>query len=95
MEWKWVQMCLNEAKKAGVRPPPKPRTRPVRNREWMIKQLEGTGITMIGRYRGLITGVEFQCENGHAFKDSPGRVANYESCPWCRKEEKKNQPVTN
>src|SRR5437588_7952038 len=33
MEWEWIQAGLNAAKKAGVRPPPKPRTRPVRNRE--------------------------------------------------------------
>ncbi|MFC1590278.1 GIY-YIG nuclease family protein [Candidatus Omnitrophota bacterium] len=82
-EWERLQMALGEAKKAGIRPPPKFRTRPVRNREWMIKQLEGTGITMIGRYRGLITGVEFQCANGHVFKESAGVVAYGKSCPLC------------
>ena len=76
-------MCLDVAKKAGTRPPPKPRTGPVRNREWMLKQLEGTGITMIGRYRGLVTGVEFECANGHVFKKSAGVVAYGKSCPLC------------
>jgi hypothetical protein len=83
MEWKWVQAGLDAAKKAGMRPKPRPRLTPVRNREWMINQLEATGITMIGRYRGLVTGVEFQCENGHVFKQSPGVVANRKSCPCC------------
>lgn len=83
LPWEWVRMGLSVAKKAGKRPPPKPRTRPVRNREWMIKQLEGTGITMIGHYRGLITGVEFQCAKGHVFKESAGVVAYGKSCPLC------------
>ncbi len=83
IEWGPLQMCLDEAKKAGIRPPPKPRTRPVRNREWMIKQLDGTGITMIGRYRGLVTGVEFMCAKGHVFKKSAGVVAYGKSCPLC------------
>jgi hypothetical protein len=89
MEWKWVQAGLDAAKKAGVRPPSKSRTKPVRNREWMIKQLDGTGITMIGRYRGLVTGVEFQCVKGHVFKKSAGVVAYGKSCPLCclKKEE--------
>ena len=84
MRWDEVQMCLDVAKKAGTRPPPKPRTGPVRNREWMIKQLEGTGITMIGQYRGLVTGVEFECAKGHVFKKSAGVVAYGKSCPLCR-----------
>lgn len=84
MPWEEVQRCLEVAKKAGMRPPPKPRTTPVRNREWMIKQLEGTGITMIGRYRGLVTGVEFQCAKRHVFKKSAGVVAyGSKSCPLC------------
>lgn len=53
----------------------------------MIKQLEGTGITMIGRYRGLVAGVEFQCAKGHVFKESAGLVAREKYCPWCRFEE--------
>lgn len=83
MEWKWVQQGLSAVKKAGIRPLLKPRTTPVRNREWMIKQLEGTGITMIGRYHGLVTTVEFQCAKGHVFKKSAGVVAYDKSCPMC------------
>lgn len=81
MEWQLVQKGLNAAKAAGARAPPQ-RTL-VRNREWMLKLLEGSGITMTGRYRGLVTGVEFRCEKGHVFKDSPGLLANYKSCPCC------------
>ena len=77
MEWQLVQKGLDAAKKAGIRPP---RIKPVRNQEWMINQLEGSGITMIGRYRGLVTGMEFQSEKGHVFKESPGVVANRKSC---------------
>ena len=75
-------------KKTGVRQTPKPRSTPVRNQEWMTKQLEGTGISMIGPYRGLVTGVEFQCANGHVFKKSPGVVAHGKSCPLCGMEKK-------
>ena len=82
MEWRGVQAGLEAAKKAGVRPGPL-RTKPVRNREWMVELLEGTGITMIGHYRGVVTNVEFRCEKGHIFKDSPGLVANLKSCPCC------------
>ena len=84
MEWKYVQAGLDAAKKAGVRPPPTPRTTSVRNQEWMMKQLEGTGLTMIGRYGGLIRGTKFLCSKGHVFKKSAGVVAYVsKSCPFC------------
>ena len=83
MEWELVQKGLDAAMKAGVRPPPQRPISPVRNREWMLDQLEGTGITMIGRYGGPVRGIEFQCEKGHAFRESAGVVANRKSCPCC------------
>jgi hypothetical protein len=52
MEWSEVLKGLEAAKGAGVRPSHHPTTW-VRNSEWMLKQLEGTGITF-ERYRGLI-----------------------------------------
>lgn len=82
MEWAWVHAGLEAAKKAGVRPGPL-RTKAVRNSEWMQGQLEGSGIKMIDRYRGLVGGTEFQCEKGHVFKESAGVVANRKSCPCC------------
>ena len=82
MEWQLVQKGLDAAKKAGVRPGPL-RLKPVRDREWMISQLEGTGITMIGRYGGLIRGTDFRCKKGHEFTESAGVVANRKSCPLC------------
>ena len=80
MEWQLVLDGLEAGKKAGVRPPP---SKPTRNREWMINQLKGSGIRMIGHYRGLVTGVEFECDRGHVFKESPGLVSNRKSCPYC------------
>ncbi|MEX8506222.1 GIY-YIG nuclease family protein [Leptothrix ochracea] len=82
MEWSLVQKGLEAAQSAGVRPGPLCKTS-VRNSEWMKEQLEGTGITMIDRYAGLIRLMEFQCENGHVFKESAGLVANRRSCPCC------------
>jgi hypothetical protein len=83
MKWELVQKGLEAAKKAGMRPPPQLGKNPVRNGEWMLKQLEGSGISMVGRYHGLITGMEFQCSKGHVFKESAGVVANRKSCPCC------------
>lgn len=82
MEWAMVQKGLDAARRAGVRPPPPP-PRLVKNREWMLQQLEGSGITMIGRYSGLVRGMEFLCAKGHVFHESPGVVANRKSCPCC------------
>jgi hypothetical protein len=83
MEWEWVQLGLDAAKKAGIRPTPKSRTTPVKNREWLVKRLENTEVSLVGQYRGLVTGVDFECINGHIFKPSPGVVANRKSCPLC------------
>jgi hypothetical protein len=83
MTWEEVKKCLEAAKKAGLRPLPKPRLTPVRNQEWMIKQLEGSGITMMGRYGGLVRHTEFKCTEGHVFKTSAGKLANSKFCPHC------------
>lgn len=81
LEWQDVLAGLQSAHRAGVRPPVVP---PKRNREWMLRQLEGTGISMVGPYRGLITNVEFECQQGHLFKEMPGLLANLKSCPCCQ-----------
>lgn len=83
MEWPLVLAGLEAARSAGIRRPPSPRTIPIKNGDWMAKQLEGTGIVMLGRYSGLVRGMEFRCEKGHVFKDSPGLVATLKSCPCC------------
>ncbi len=54
MEWSLVESGLMAATKAGVRPPPPDSNAPVRDRDWMLSQLEGSGITMVGRYSGMI-----------------------------------------
>jgi hypothetical protein len=82
MEWQLLQKGLDAAGKAGVRTGPL-RAKPVRDSDWMLEQLEGTGIVMLGRYSGLVRGIEFQCERGHVFRESPGVVANRKSCPCC------------
>lgn len=82
LDWKTVQAGFDAARAAGVRPPPAPPSTAVRNAEWMLQQLEGTGITF-QRYRGLIKGTDFQCEKGHEFTESAGLVAHHKSCPLC------------
>jgi len=82
MDWALVQKGLDAAENAGYRPQPRTR-KPVKNSEWMQKQLEGTGITMISRYGGLVRYTEFQCAKGHVFKESAGILANKKSCPCC------------
>ena len=81
IEWKVVERALDAARNAGVRPPPVPRTYPVRNHEWMVKELEGTGISMTEQYRGLVRYTEFKCEKGHVFKESAGLLVNFKTCP--------------
>jgi predicted GIY-YIG superfamily endonuclease len=83
MDWPTVERALAAAQRAGTRPPPPPREYPVRNADWMVAQLEGTGIKMLGRYSGLVRGMEFQCEHGHVFRDSPALLASKKSCPCC------------
>jgi hypothetical protein len=80
---RWVEAGLEAARKAGLRPVKVRLFGPVRNSEWMVKQLEGTGIAIVGRYRGLVRGTDFQCEKGHEFTESAGVVANRKSCPLC------------
>ncbi len=49
----------------------------------MIRQLEGSGLTMLSPYRGLVTSVEFQCVKGHVIRESPGLISRRKSCPRC------------
>lgn len=82
MDWTLVQRGLEAAQMAGLRRGLL--RKPVaRNAEWMRNELDGTGIVLIGKYRGLIASSEFQCEVGHVFKESSGLVANRKSCPCC------------
>ncbi len=81
MDWATVERGIAAAQKAGVRPPRAQKA--VRDRDWLVATLDGTGIQLLGRYGGLVRGVEFQCEHGHVFKESPGLLANKKSCPCC------------
>ena len=84
MEWQWVQAGLNAAKKAGVRPPPKPLPDYVyAYTAWMNKRLEGRGITLLGHVRSKFGKSNFQCSNGHEWRTVPDNVAEGEGCPQC------------
>ena len=86
MDWKTVEIGLNAAKNAGVRPPPKNPDNLVHNREWMIKELEGTNITLIGEKFHYIQNTVFLCDKGHTFRAIPRILANKKSCPVCNSE---------
>ena len=85
MEWKLVQAGLKAAKKAGVRPPPKPLPDHVyAYTAWMKKRLEGRGITLIGHVKSKTSGRnDFQCSKGHEWRTIPNNVAEGEGCPQC------------
>lgn len=71
MSWAEVEVCLGAAEKVGVRPDPKPK----RDKDWMLEKLKGTGIKMIGDYRGLITRIDFEFQGGEVFKIAPAALA--------------------
>jgi hypothetical protein len=85
MEWELVKAALKAAKKAGVRPPPKPLPDHVYAYTASIKKrLEGRGITLIGHVKSKISGRNnFQCSNGHEWRTIPNNVAEGEGCPQC------------
>lgn len=83
MEWEWVQRGLEAAMKAGVRPVSMKKKPPVQTYSWLLDRVEGTGIMLIGPYRGSMTLHEFQCEKGHVFEEKPRNVVGRRSCPCC------------
>lgn len=83
MNWEMVQRGLDAAKTAGVRPEQKRNQANTRNRAWLEDKLEGSGISIVGRYIGSIKKTEFQCTHGHRFLMSPGRLAFSAVCPLC------------
>ena len=85
IEWKWVQMALDVARKAGVRPPPKPLPDWVyAYTAWMNKRLEGRDITLVGHVRSMVSGkATFRCCNGHEWRARCLYVAEGEGCPQC------------
>lgn len=84
MEWQMVQNGLDAAQKAGVRlPRVKASGTRSQSHERLLTQLDGTGITIVGRYRGLVRGTDFRCEKGHEFTESAGVVAYRKLCPLC------------
>ena len=94
MEWEWVQAGLDAAKKAGVRPGPKPLSDHVyAYTAWMNKRLAGRGITLIGHVRSKYGKSSFQCSNGHEWLTAPNDVAEGEGCPQCGNGEKDPEEI--
>lgn len=84
MHWEWVLAGLDAAKKAGVRPPPKPLPDHVyANTSWLKKRLEGRGITLLEHVRSKYGKSNFQCNNGHVWRTVPSNVAEGAGCPQC------------
>ncbi len=84
MEWEWVQAGLDAAKKAGVRPPPKPLPDHVyAYTAWMNKRLVGRDITLVGNVTSKSGKATFRCSNGHEWRTRSAYVAEGEGCPQC------------
>jgi len=58
--------------------------KPKYNRDWMIRELEGTGISHIGQRFNHAQHTYFQCEHGHTFKAIPRMLASNKRCPECK-----------
>jgi hypothetical protein len=94
MEWEWVEAGLEAARKAGVRPPPKPLPDHVyAYTAWMKKRLEGRGITLVGHVRSKFGKSDFQCSNGHEWRTVPNNVAEGEGCPQCGTGKKDSEEI--
>ena len=87
MNWEQVQMGLDAAKKAGVRPDPDPNPLPDYVYAYTAsirKRLEGRGITLLGYVKSLVSGkANFRCSNGHAWRTTPMHVGEGHGCPEC------------
>ena len=84
LDWEWVQVGLDAAKNAGVRPPPGPVPDYVYVcTAWMKKRLEGRGITLLSHTRSKSGKSEFRCTNGHVWRTWSKAIAEGEGCPEC------------
>ncbi len=84
MEWEWIQAGLDAAKKAEVRPPPKPLPDHVyAYTAWMKKRLVGRDITLVGHVTSKSGKATFRCRNGHEWRTISAYVAEGKGCPQC------------
>ena len=85
MEWEWVATGLEYAKRAGIRPGPKPLADYVyAYTRWMKKRLIGRDITLLGYVKSRCSGkATFLCCNGHEWKTWVRYVAAGKGCPVC------------
>ena len=79
-----LQAGLDAARKAGVRPKPKPQPDHVyAYNAWMKKRLVGRGIVLVGHVRSKFGKANFRCSNGHEWRTVPNEVAEGKGCPHC------------
>ena len=85
MNWEQVQLGLDAAKQAGVRPGPGPLPDHVyANTASIRKRLKGRGITLRSHVQSINSGMaNFRCDNGHEWRATPGQVGEGHGCPEC------------
>lgn len=89
-----LQAGLDAARKAGVRPKPKPQLDYVyAYNAWMKKRLVGRGIVLVGHVRSKFGRANFRCSNGHEWRTVPNEVAEGKGCPHCGQGERTREEI--
>jgi hypothetical protein len=89
-----LQAGLDAARKAGVRPKPKPqRDHVYAYNAWMKKRLVGRGIVLVGHVRSKFGKANFRCSNGHEWRTVPNEVAQGKGCPHCGQGERTPEEI--
>ena len=89
-----LQAGLDAARKAGVRPKPKPQPDHVHAyNAWMKKRLVGRGIVLVGHVRSKFGKANFRCSNGHEWRTVPNEVAEGKGCPHCGQGERNPEEI--
>ena len=89
-----LQAGLDAARKAGVRPKPKPLPDHVHAyNAWMKKRLVGRDIVLVGHVRSKFGKANFRCSNGHEWRTVPNEVAEGKGCPQCGQGERTPEEI--
>jgi len=84
MKWGEVQKGIDAAKKAGIRPISKPLTDSIEAyTSYLVKRLEGRGITLLGVAKSKYSKSKFRCSNGHEWQIKSIFVGQGSGCPEC------------
>lgn len=83
MKWDLVQIGLESAKKAGIRPPEPLPDYVYAYTAWMKKRLYGRGISLLGYVTSRSGKANFRCSDGHEWRTRSTYVAEGEGCPEC------------